>query len=100
MTVALVATSRFLHESIGTGMMRLVFFFYAIPVLSLAFVAWAVASRRLADGPRRAAMVATILLACGVWTLLRTEGLTGGGSAEFAWRWSETPEERLLARAG
>ena len=99
MTVALVATSHFLHESIGTGMMRMVFFFYAIPVLSLAFVAWAVASRPLADGPRRAAMVATILLACGGWTLLRTEGLTGGGSAEFAWRWSETPEQQLLARA-
>ena len=99
MSVALVATSRFLHESIGTGMMRMVFFFYAIPVLSLAFVAWAAASRRLADGPRRAAMVTTILLACGGWTLLRTEGLTGGGSAEFAWRWSETPEQQLLARA-
>ncbi len=99
MTVALVATSRFLHESIGTGMMRMVFFFYAIPVLSLAFVAWAVASRPLADGPRRAAMVASILRACGGWTLLRTEGLSGGGSAEFAWRWSETPEQQLLARA-
>ncbi len=99
MAVALVATSRFLHESIGTGMMRMVFFFYAISVLSLAFVAWAVAGRRLAAGPRRTAMVATILLACGGWMLLRTEGLTGGGSAEFAWRWSQTPEQQLLARA-
>ena len=38
------------------------------PVLSLALVAWAVASRRLSDGPRRAALVAAILLAlraCG-----------------------------------
>ena len=40
-----IATSRFLHESIGTGMMRMVFFFYAIPVLSLAFVAWAMVIR-------------------------------------------------------
>jgi outer membrane protein assembly factor BamB len=44
-------------------------------------------------------MVGTILLACGVWTLLRSDGLTGDGDAEFAWRWAETPEERLLARA-
>ena len=44
-------------------------------------------------------MVATILLACGVWTLLRTGGVTGDYRSDFAWRWSETPEERLLAQA-
>ncbi len=100
MIVALVATSRILHKSIATGMMGGMFVLYAIPVLSLAFVAWAVASRRLAVGPRRAAMVATILLACGVWTLVRTDGITGDGASQFAWRWSATPEERLLAQAG
>ncbi len=100
MIVALVATSRILHESVATGNMGLQFFFYAIPVLSLAFVVWAVASRRLSDGPRRARMVATILLACGVFALLRSNGITGDGAAEFAWRWEETSEERLLAQAG
>jgi hypothetical protein len=40
-------------------------------------VGWAVASRRLPSGPRRAALVATIMLACGVFTLLRTGGLSG-----------------------
>jgi hypothetical protein len=99
MIVALFATSRVVHESIATGMMGMMFFLYAIPVLSLGFVAWAVASRRLANGPRRATMVATILLACGVWTLLRSDGITGDGAAQFAWRWARTPEERLLARA-
>ena len=79
--------------------MGILFVIYALPLLSLAFVVWAVASRNLPDGPRRLTMVATILLACGVWTLVRTSGLTATGS-EFAWRWSETPEERLLARAG
>ena len=100
MIVALVATPRILHESIATAGMGMMFFIYAIPVLSLAFVVWAVASRRLSDGPRRAAMVATILLACGVWTLVRTGGVTGDGDSDFAWRWAETPEERLLAQAG
>jgi outer membrane protein assembly factor BamB len=98
-TAALIATRPLLHESIATGGMGMLFFVYAIPVLSLAFVAWAVACRRLAAGPRRATMLATILLACGVWALLRTSGVSGTGS-QFAWRWSETPEERLLARAG
>jgi len=57
------------------------------------------AGHRLSDGPRRAVMVVTILLACGGWTLLRTEGVMGAGGAQFAWRWSPTPEERLLAQA-
>jgi len=97
--VAMSATRRILHASIATGMMGMMFFIYAIPVLSLAFVVWAVASRRLSDGLRRATMVATILLACGVWALLRTNGISGDAAADFAWRWSETAEERLLAHA-
>ena len=52
--VALVATSRILHESLATAGMGVLFFIYAIPVLSLAFVIWAVAGRRLSDvGPIR-----------------------------------------------
>ncbi len=98
MVVALFATPRFLHESVAKGNFGFQFFVYAIPVLSLAFVVWAVVGRHLADGPRRAAMVATILLACGVFALFRSDGLTGDGAAEFAWRWAETSEERLLAQ--
>jgi len=100
MIVAMAGTPRLLHESVARGNMGYQFFLYSIPVLSLAFVVWAVASRRLADRPRRVAMVATILLACGALTLVRSKGVTGDGAAEFAWRWSETPEERLLAQAG
>ena len=99
MIVALFATKRLLHVSIAAGAMGMLFFVLAIPVLSLAFVAWAVASSRLSNGPRRAAMVAAILLACGGWTLVRTGGFTSNLDNDFAWRWSQTPEERLLARA-
>src|SRR5207302_5521443 len=76
MVVTLFATSRIIHVSIATGAMGMLFPVLAIPGLSLAFVVWAVASRRLSIGPRRAAMVATILLACGVWALVRTGGFT------------------------
>jgi len=100
MIVALVLTSRFLDESIATSMMGLMFAIYATPLLSLAFVIWAAASRHLSDRLRRATMVAAILLACGVWTLLRTGGFTSEGRHDFAWRWAETPEERLMAHAG
>jgi outer membrane protein assembly factor BamB len=98
--VALAATPRILHPSIATGAMGYLFYLYAIPVVSLALVAWAAVSRRLSAGPRWAALAAAILLACGGWALFRTGGFTGSGDSDFAWRWAETPEERLLARAG
>src|SRR5437667_3357170 len=102
MIVALFATSRLVHKSIANGMMGMMLPIFSIPVLSLALVVWAVASRRLSSGPRRASMVATILLACGVFTLLRTSGITGDADSDLHWRWTKTPEERMPApvRAG
>jgi hypothetical protein len=98
MIVALLATSRIIHVSIATGAMGFLFPVLAIPVLSIAFVVAVVASRRLSDGTRRAAIAATIVLACGVWALVRTGGFTANFDNDFAWRWSQTPEERLLAQ--
>ncbi len=95
---SMIATPFLLHESVGEGNLGFQFYLYAIPVLSLAFVIWAVAGRRLSAGPRRATMVATILIACGSFTLIRSEGLAGDGMPEFTWRWAQTAEERLLAR--
>ena len=100
MIVALVVTSQLVHESIATAMMGMMFIVYAIPVLSLPFVVWAVTTRNFPDRPRRVAIVATILLACGGWTLVRTGGFTGELDQDFAWRWTDTPEERLLAKGG
>jgi outer membrane protein assembly factor BamB len=100
MVVALIATPRILHESIAAAGQGMLFFVYAVPVLSLAFVVWAVAGRRLSHGLRRAAMVVTILLACGVWALVRTGGITADLDSDFMWRWVDTPEELLLAQAG
>src|SRR5262245_27569124 len=100
MIAALFVTSRLIDKSIATGAMGMLFPFLAIPVLGPAFVAWAVATRCLSDGVRRATMVATILLASGMWTLVRTGGFTGSFKNDLAWRWSKTPEERLLAQGG
>jgi outer membrane protein assembly factor BamB len=72
---------------------------YAIPFLSLAFVIWAVATRPLPDRVRHSTMVATILIACGAWLLVRQNGINGDHQAEFGWRWSKSTEERLLAEA-
>ena len=99
MIAAMAVTPRILDKSVLTGMMGFMFFVLAIPVLSLAFVAWAVATRHLSSGLRRATMAATILLACGGWALLRTDGITGQAGTQLAWRWSPTAEDRLLASA-
>ena len=97
MVVALLVTWPFVHISIRTAMMGNMLPIYAIFILTPALVLWAVATRNRSDGTRRIALMATLLLASGSFTLLRTGGIRGGGS-ELAWRWSETPEERLLAQ--
>ena len=96
MSVGLLAAWHLRHESMGP----LWLVGYAVPGACLALVAGAAAGRRLPDGPRRATMAATILLACGGWTLVRTEGIDGDHAAEFGWRWAKSPEERLLAQVG
>jgi outer membrane protein assembly factor BamB len=100
MVVAVAVTSRLVHESVANGMMGFMLYLYAAPVLSLALVTWAMASRGLSSGLRRASMVVAILVGCGALTLVRTNGLTGDAGSDFEWRWTPTAEQRLLARAG
>ena len=98
MIAALAATSQILDKSIATANMGLMFPIFSIPVLSLAFIVWAVASRRLSKSLQRVTMVATILAASGFWSLLRSEGMDGEIHFDLAWRWSKTAEERFLAK--
>src|SRR4051812_3050198 len=44
---ALILASRFVHVSIATGMMGYMFPIYALPVMALALVLWAVVARTL-----------------------------------------------------
>jgi outer membrane protein assembly factor BamB len=94
MAVAVFATWFLKHESMWLQWL----FAYAVPVLSLAFVTWAVVTRRLPDRVRYATLAATILIACGAWLLLRQDGINGDHNATFGWRWSPSAEERLLAQ--
>ena len=99
MVAALLVTWRLVHVSIAEGAMGFLFPVLAVPTMTVAFVAAVAAGRRLADGPRRALMAAGIVVGCGLWTLIRTGGFTGDFDHDFAWRWTPTPEERLLAQA-
>jgi outer membrane protein assembly factor BamB len=97
--VALAATWRLLDVSIATGMMGMMFPMFAIPVVCLALVLAAVAAQYLSGPLRRPAMAAVVLIACFMFALLRTNGIMGSVVlTDFAWRWSKTHEERLLAR--
>jgi len=98
MVVAAFATVPLLHESISGGMMGMLFTIYLVPVLCLALVAGAMVSRHRSDGFRRVSIAGAVLLGCGTFTLLQTGGMTGEAKSDFHWRWTDTPEERLLAR--
>ncbi len=89
----------FLHDSVRTGMMGMLYSIYLIPLLSLAFVAWAAVSRRFGTASKLAALAVVVMAVSGSWLSLRTDGITSAGSGSFQWRWSETTEERLLASA-
>jgi len=98
MILAPIVTARLVHESIATGMMGMMLPLYSVPVMSVALVAWAVATQHFSSGLRRCSLVAVILLACGSFALLRTDGVRGAGS-DIRWRWTPTSEERLLSQA-
>jgi outer membrane protein assembly factor BamB len=101
MIAALAATWAFAHPSISTGAMGMLVPLLAVPVLGFAFGTWAWASRSISGAARPASMAATIILACGVWTLVRTDGMTSNWiGSDFHWRWTPTAEERLLASTG
>ena len=99
MAIALFLTRFILHPSIVGGMMGMMFYAFETPLLGLALVAWAVASKGTSQTVRRVSLVVTLFVVCAGWALVRTEGLNGGKS-ELRWRWTPTPEERLLAQGG
>ena len=99
MVAAVVVTKSLVHPSIANGYMGRMVPIFSIPVLSLALVASLVVSRGRSQGVRRAAIAIGILAGCGVMNLVRTFGISGEGKAELHWRWTQTPEERLLAQA-
>ncbi|MFH1297509.1 MAG: PQQ-binding-like beta-propeller repeat protein [Bacteroidota bacterium] len=100
MIVAMIATNFFLDESLAASQMGMTFVIYSLPFLCLAFVIWAVVTQHLSNSVRRISMVATIVVVCGVWTLLRSDGMTSDIGHDFSWRWAGTPEEQFLTQTG
>ncbi len=99
LVLAMAVTPLVLHPSVATGAMGMFFYFMAIPGACLALVVWAWWSRRLSRPGRWASLAVAMAVACGGWALVRTGGITGSAESDLAWRWSRSPEERLLAEA-
>ncbi|MEM8959943.1 MAG: PQQ-binding-like beta-propeller repeat protein [Acidobacteriota bacterium] len=100
--VALIAgglfvTSLLVDVSVATSGQGMLFIINALPIVCLALVIAAWATRNRAVPTRFAAVAAAILLACGAWTLVRFDGVTGDFGGEYSFRWAPTAEEKLLA---
>jgi outer membrane protein assembly factor BamB len=100
MVVAVIVTKRVVHPSIAGGMMGMMLPVFSIPFLSLALVVSTVVGSRFSTRTRRALTAVAILIVCVLFSLVRTGGITGEADVDLHWRWTKTPEERLLAQAG
>ncbi|MGE0464807.1 MAG: PQQ-binding-like beta-propeller repeat protein, partial [Vicinamibacterales bacterium] len=98
MAGVLAVAWRFVHPSIANGFMRQMPLVFGTPLLALGLIAWAAMVRRRYSGAARfVSMAACVALAGSALTLVRTGGITGDADSDLHWRWTPTPEERLLA---
>jgi len=71
---------------------------FVVPVaLTAVTLGWLIA-RRWSSARRFAALMTAIALPCGVFALLRMDGISGEQHLDLSWRWSQTPEQRYLAQ--
>jgi outer membrane protein assembly factor BamB len=98
MIVAVIVTRSLVHSSIAGAGQGMLIYILPVPVLMLALVIWAAATRQLRAGPRRATLAVAIALACVPFLIIRTDGVSTLVS-QYHLRWTPTAEEILLAQA-
>ncbi|HEX6323605.1 MAG TPA: PQQ-binding-like beta-propeller repeat protein [Vicinamibacterales bacterium] len=101
LAIAIVAAHPLLDPSIAGAGMGYLYYLFAAQLAALVLVAAAIVARRMGAGARRVVVAAAIVLACAFWTLIRTDGVTSTNllGGHFAWRWTPTAEQKLLAQA-
>jgi outer membrane protein assembly factor BamB len=97
MILSAMAFFPLIHDSIGTAMQGMMYPSYVVPTVILTFFVWALVSSRLSGALKWAWMIGALVIGCGAWTLLRSDGISGHAAPLFTWRWSPTSEEMLLA---
>lgn len=98
MAAAIYATTFLLHLSVARVGMGMMYFIWAFALVPFSFALGVCIARNLSNGPRRTVVLFAVLLACGWWPLVRSEGITGDGKVQFKWRWSASPEQQFLAQ--
>ncbi len=99
MVVAVMINKRLVDPSIAGGAMGNLTYVLSVVPLCIALVVAVVIGRNRPVAIRRAAFLACVVLACGTVNLIRTGGMSGSGHADLHWRWTPTPEDKLLAQA-
>lgn len=94
LVLIVIASVSLLERSISEGFDIIAGFF---PSGMAAFVLGFAAAHRLPGRRRILVALVAALLGFGVWTLVRSEGVSGDFSSEYHWRWEQRPEERILA---
>jgi len=94
--ISLTITWFLLDNSIVTANMGMMYIMFSLPVLSIAFAAWAYLTRNMPSLIRRISMALTIIISAGFWIFLRTDGMTGDANHKLNWRWAKTSEENTL----
>ena len=95
--IAVIATRAIAHLSIQGAGMGFLLYVGTVPTWSLALVIGAIVMSRLTGAGRMLTLATTIVVLMAPWALIRTAGVAASGS-EYHWRWTPTPEERLLAQ--
>jgi outer membrane protein assembly factor BamB len=97
MALAVLVARQAVDPSIGGAGQGMLMYILSVPLMMVALTLWAVTTRNLPDVTRRVALVAAVALGCTPLLVTRTAGIRGGSFGEFHWRWTPTPEARLLA---
>jgi outer membrane protein assembly factor BamB len=97
MIVSMAAMRPLLDPSLATGAMGMMYLMLAMPGLCLAFVVALLATRHSTPAFRRVVVGLAIVIAAAGWMAVKTGGFTGSFDNDLSWRWTPTPEERLLA---
>jgi outer membrane protein assembly factor BamB len=69
-----------------------------LPLVLSAWALWMLLAQRAGYGVWKVGLFVMIFVAPQVFTLIRAEGLTGGGMPDVRWRWQKSAEDEYLAK--
>lgn len=68
-----------------------------VPAVLTAWAIWWALARKSRPAVRTGGLIAAVALVCGVYALVRMDGVGGEQQMSLHWRWTPTAEQRFLA---